>query len=60
MLAKTLSSLFSSPPHPQPLCFETLSLKTPKTVKPTPGMALPQKIETKLVKSLGTQFNIQL
>ena len=25
-------NLFSSPPHPQPLHFETLSLKTPKTV----------------------------
>ena len=52
--------LFSSPPHPQPLHFEMLSLKTPKTVPPTPGTALQQKIESKLKKSLGTQFNIQL
>ena len=51
--------LFSSPPYPQPLRFETLSLKTPKPVPPTPGTALQQKIETKLEKSLGTQFNIQ-
>ena len=32
--------LFSSRPRPQPLRFETLSLKTPKTVPPTPGTAL--------------------
>ena len=51
--------LFSSP-YPQPLRFETLSLKTPKPVPPTPGTALQQKIETKLEKSLGTQFNIHL
>ena len=50
-------NVFSSPPRPQPLGFETLSLKTPETVPPTP---LQQKIETKLEKSLGTQFNIQL
>ena len=48
------------PPCPQPLRFETLSLKTPKTVPPTPGTALQHKIESKLEKSLGTQFNIQL
>ena len=53
-------NLFSSPPHPQPLSFERLSLKTPKTVPTTPGMALQQKIESKLEKSLGSQFNIQL
>ena len=54
-------NLFASPPRPQPLRFEALSLKTPaKTVPPTPGTALQQKIESKLEKSLGTQFNIQL
>ena len=37
--------LFASPPHPQPLRFKSLSLKTPaKTVPPTPGTALQQKI----------------
>ena len=35
--------LFSSPPHPQPLRFESLSLKTPQTVPPTPGTALQNK-----------------
>ena len=41
--------------------FESLSLKTPaKTVPPAPGTALQQKIESKLQKSLGFQFNIQL
>ena len=38
-------NLFSSPPRPQPLCFESLSLKTPQTVPPTPGTALQKKIE---------------
>ena len=52
-------NLFSSP-CPQPLCFETLSLKTPQTVPPTPGMALQNRIESRLVKSLGTHLNIQL
>ena len=38
---------------PQPLPFSSLSLKTPaKTVPPTPGTALQQKIETNLEKSL--------
>ena len=54
-------NLFASPPRPQPLRFESLSLKTPaKSVPPTPGTALQQKIESKLEKSLGSQFNIQL
>ena len=52
-------NLFSSPPHPQPLLFESLSLRTPETVPPTPGTAL-HKIESKLEKSLGNQFNIHL
>ena len=40
--------------------FESLSLRTPQTVPPTPGTALQHKIESKLEKSLGIQFNIQL
>ena len=52
-------NLFSSP-RPQPLHFESLSLKTPQTVPPTPGTALQNKIESRLEKSLGNQFNIQL
>ena len=51
----------TSPPHPQPLPFESLSLKTPaKSVPPTPGTALQQKIESKLEKSLGSTLNIHL
>ena len=53
--------LFASPPGRRPLRFESLSLKTPaKTVPPTPGTALQQKIKSKLEKSLGSHFNIQL
>ena len=38
-----------TPPRPQPLAFEALSLKTPaKSVPPTPGTALQQKIESSL------------
>ena len=49
------------PPHPQPLAFSSLSLKTPaKSVPPTPGTALQQKIETNLEKSLGNSLNIHL
>ena len=47
-------NLFASPPHPQPLHFEALSLKPPaKTVPPTPGTALQQKIKSKLEKHPG-------
>ena len=54
-LESAADHLFTSPPRPQPLAFEALSLKTPaKTVLPTPGTALQQKIETKLEKSLGS------
>ena len=53
-------NLFSSPPRPQPLRFESLSLKTPQNVPPTPGTALQNKIESRLEKSLGSTFNIQL
>ena len=53
-------NLFSSPPCPQPLRFESLSLRTPQTVPPTPGTALQNKIESRLEKSRGNQFNLQL
>ena len=53
-------NLFSSPPCPQPLRFEALSIKTPRNVPPTPGTALQNKIENRLEKSLGNTFNIQL
>ena len=53
-------NLFSSPPRLQPLRSESLSLKTPQTVPPAPGTALQNKIEIRLEKSLGNQFNIQL
>ena len=33
---------------------------SPQTVPPTPGTALQNKIESRLEKSLGSQFNIQL
>ena len=49
-------NLFSSP-RPQLLNVESLSLRTPQTVHP--GTALQNKIESKLEKSLGNQFNIQ-
>ena len=58
-LEGAVDNFFASPSCPQPLRFEALSLKTQaKTVPPTPGTALQQKIESKLEKSLGTQFNI--
>ena len=56
----TYKNLISSPPRLQPLRFESLSLKTPQTVPPTPGTALQNKIESRLEKSLGSTFNIQL
>ena len=54
--------LFSSPLRPQTLHFESLSLKTPQTVPPTPGtvLVLQDKIESRLEKSPGNTFNIQL
>ena len=49
------------PPRPQPLAFSSLSLKTPaKTVPPTPGTALQNKIQKNLEKSLGDSLNIHL
>ena len=46
--------------HAPNLWFESLSLRTPEIVPPTPGIVLQNKIESKLEKSLGNQFNIQL
>ena len=60
-LESAADNLFTSPPRPQPLPFSTLSIKTPaKTVPPTPGTALQQKIESNLEKSLGNTLNIHL
>ena len=60
-LESAADNLFTSPPCPQPLPFSSLSLKTPaKSVPPTPGTALQQKIETNLEKSLGDSLNIHL
>ena len=48
-LESAVDNLFTSPPRPQPQPFGSLSLKTPaKTVPPTPGTALQQKIESNL------------
>ena len=58
-LESAADNLFTSPPHPQPLPFSSLSIKTPaKTVPPTPGTALQQKIKSNLEKSLGNTLNI--
>ena len=60
-LESDADNLFTSPPCPQALPFESLSIKTPaQSVPPTPGTALQQKIESKLEKSLGNTFNIHL
>ena len=60
-LESAADNLFTSPPRPQPLPFSSLSLKMPaKTVPPTPGTALQQKIESNLEKSLGNSLNIYL
>ena len=54
-------SLFTSPPRPQPLSFEALSQRTPaRTVPPTPGTALQQKVQSNLRKSLGSRLDIQI
>ena len=53
--------LFTSPPRPQPLSFEALSLQTPaRTVPPTPGTALQQKVQANLEKSLSSRLDIQM
>ena len=60
-LESAAHNLFTSPPRPQPLPFSSLSIKTPaKTVPPTPGTALQQKIESNLEKSLGNTLNLHL
>ena len=60
-LESAADNLFTSPPQPQPLAFGALLLKTPaKTVPPTPGTVLQQKLETKLEKSLGSRLDIQV
>ena len=60
-LESAADNLFTSPPCPQCLPFSSLSIKTPaKTVPPTPGTALQQKIESNLEKSLGNTLNIHL
>ena len=49
--------LFTSPP----LSFEALSLRTPaRTVPPTPGTALQQKVQANLEKSLSSRLDIQI
>ena len=57
-LESAADHLFTSPPPPQPLAFQALSLKT--LSHPTPGTALQQKIESKLEQSLGSLLDIQL
>ena len=60
-LESAADNLFNSPPRPQPLPFRSLSIKTPaKTVPPTTGTTLQQKIESNLEKSLGNTLNIHL
>ena len=60
-LENAADNLFTSPLRVQPLPFSSLSIKTPaKTVPPTPGTALQQKIESNLEKSLGNTLNIHL
>ena len=60
-LESAADHLFTSSPRPQPLVFEALSLKTQaKSVPPTPGTALQQKIESKLEQSLGSRLDIPL
>ena len=60
-LESAADNLFTSPPRPQPLAFSSLSLKTPaKSVPPTPGTALQNKIQKNIEKSLGDSLNIQL
>ena len=59
-LESAADNLFTSPPRPQPRPFESLSITPAKSVPPTPGTALQQKIESKLEKSLGNTLNIHL
>ena len=59
-LENAAEQLYSSPPCPQPLRFEALLIKTPQIVPPTPFTALQNRIKSKLEKTLGSHFNIQL
>ena len=67
-LESAADNLFPSPPPPPPptprpqhLAFSLLSLKTPaKSVPPTPGTALQNKIQKNFEKSLGDSLNIHL
>ena len=52
-LEHSAKQLYSSPPSLQPLHFESLSLKMPQTVQPTPSTALHNRIENKLEKKSG-------
>ena len=56
-----LFQMNSCSPPPPPPAFSSLSLKTPaKSVPPTPGTALQNKIQKNLEKSLGDSLNIHL
>ena len=59
-LESAADNLFTSPPRPHPLPFESLSITPAKSVPPTPGTALQQKMESKLEMSLGNTLNIHL
>ena len=60
-LESAADNLFTSPSRPQPLAFSSLSLKTPaKSIPPTPGTALQNKIQKNIEKSLGDSLNIHL
>ena len=53
--------LFTSLPRPQPLAFEALSLRMPaRTVPTTTGMALQQKVQSNIEKSLGSRLDMQI
>ena len=58
-LENTAQDLYSSPPCPEDLRVETLSIKMLQNVPPTPGTALQHRID-KIEKNLGWQLNIQL
>ena len=60
-LESAADNLFTSSPRPQPLPFSSLSLKMPeKSVPPTPGYFVTQKIETNLEKLVGNTLNLHL
>ena len=60
-LEVAVDRLFKTPPRPQPLSFEALSIRTPaRTVPPTPGTALQLKVQANFEKSLSSRFDIQM